>query len=42
MSETTMMEDISLFVRAVEGIPILVLITIFLIVSYFFRSETLL
>lgn len=40
MTENTIMDDISLMVRAVEGIGLLALVGAFLVISYLFRNET--
>jgi hypothetical protein len=40
MTEYSIMDDISLIIRVIEGVPLLVLIGAFLIFSYLFRNET--
>jgi hypothetical protein len=41
MAENTVMDDISLIIRVIEGVPLLVLVAAFLVFSYLFRNETI-
>jgi hypothetical protein len=41
MSDVSLIEEISLVIRVIEGIPILVLIAAFLVFSYVFRNESI-